>query len=166
MKKHILLVRKLLPKIHFKEIILMLYKVTKNPQIELYQTRDTMGELICKYYISFLEQVKNSPSLFTALFLIFEFSRFRLVSLFLVHSLSRCFSLFLPLLSVALYKKSNCRTGQMLYNSVVQLRACGPHAARGTILHKSCRLQAAATFFFEERYDFGTKIGILQTDSK
>ena len=40
----------------------------------------------------------------------------------------------------------------------VQLRA------RGTILHKSCRLQAAATFFFEERYDFGTKIGTEHPD--
>ena len=28
-----------------------------------------------------------------------------------------------------------------------------------TILHKSCQLQAGATFFFEESYDFGTKIG-------
>ena len=37
--------------------------------------------------------------------------------------------------------------------------ADGICAARGTILHKSCRLEAAATFFFEERYDFGTKIG-------
>ena len=34
-------------------------------------------------------------------------------------------------------------------------------AARGTILQKSCRLQAAATFFFGQRYDFGTKIGII-----
>ena len=38
-------------------------------------------------------------------------------------------------------------------------------AARETILHKSCRLQAAATFFFEERYDFGTKIGTSEIDS-
>ena len=51
-------------------------------------------------------------------------------------------------------------------------------AARGTILHKSCRSQAAVIFFgerydfarpfffFREHLDFGTKIGILQTDSK
>ena len=58
------------------------------------------------------------------------------------------------------------------YSSVVQLRARGPQLAadgicadRGTILQKSCRLQAAATFFFGERYDFGTKIGISEIDS-
>ena len=38
---------------------------------------------------------------------------------------------------------------------MVQLRA------RGTILHKSCRLQAAATFFFEEHPDFETKISVF-----
>ena len=38
-------------------------------------------------------------------------------------------------------------------------------AARGTILHKSCRLQAATTFFFRKRYDFGTKIEIFEIDS-
>ena len=38
-------------------------------------------------------------------------------------------------------------------------------AARGTILHKSCQSQAAATFFFGECYDFVMKIGISETNS-
>ena len=47
----------------------------------------------------------------------------------------------------------------LLYISVVQLRA------RGTILHKSCRYRQWQPFFFGERYDFGTKIGISEIDS-
>ena len=47
----------------------------------------------------------------------------------------------------------------IVWNSVVQLRArrnwiC---AARGTILHKSCRLQAAATFFLKNAMILGRK---------
>ena len=67
----------------------------------------------------YLEKIRSKlrirPRCLKLFFLIFEFSRFPLASLSLVHSLSRSFSLFLHLLSVALYKKSNCRAGRMLY---------------------------------------------------
>ena len=73
----------------------------------------------------------------------------------------------------------------MFHISVVQLRAGGPHAARGTILHNSSLVDhkqrqpcitrhgelmeqnlglrpiPSEDFFFRERYDFGTKIGIF-----
>ena len=60
-------------------------------------------------------KLRIRPRCLELFFLIFQFSRFQLASLSLVHSLSRFFSLFLPLLSVALYKNSNCRARRMLY---------------------------------------------------
>ena len=68
----------------------------------------------------FWSKLRIRPRCLKLFFLIFEFSRFPLASLSLVHSLSRSFSLFLPLLSVALYKKSNCRAGRMLYKMKIR----------------------------------------------
>ena len=45
----------------------------------------------------------------------------------------------------------------IVYISVVQLRARGPHPADGIYAARGTIVQAAATFLFEERYDFGTK---------
>ena len=68
-----------------------------------------------RYIKKIWSKLRIRPRCLKLFFLIFEFSRFPLASLSLVHSLSRSISLFLPLLSVALYKKGNCRARRMLY---------------------------------------------------